>query len=378
MKRQPTRPLLLGRTSPTRTSSESDLRSEGHRPTHPQQRSLHGLHPDIHDPNRKQSLLVHCLDTDPELRKLHRAQTTKKVRTQGLKGFSGTAAHITSDAAQETSSAQVSRTENFQHVRHVTCSGGLRSFWSKVAHWTQPRCSIHLLPSTGLGPNWQRAHTTASVSLILAWSSAFSHTSSAVPQVDATVSFFHMSAIRMKVADDLVSRKEAEIVMAQPFGSSAGSIATVFLRSLQGARETFDQDSPCLPRLEGAVGVLKTLLLLRGRAVRGCFSCHCSVDLRALRRQSLVDMQKCVRPTFNSKHFKVWRWTQRHLSQWLPGLLASMSRSSSPTSYLWEIAGFSQRQAADASSTMGRLSVRGSHAAGHVLWVFGRRGPQRA
>ena len=109
------------------------------------------------------------------------------------------------------------------------------------------------------------------VSLKLAWSSAFSHTSSAVPQVDAFVSLFHMSAIRMKVAGDLVSRKEAEIVMAQPFGSSAGSIATGFLRSLQGARETLDQDSPCLPRIEGAVGVYKNTLVVERKGCHWLF-----------------------------------------------------------------------------------------------------------
>ena len=82
--------------------------------------------------------------------------------------------------------------------------------------------------------------------------------------------------------------------------------------------------------------------------------------------------------------------TWQCVSQWLPGFLASVSRSSSPTSYLWEIAGFSQSEAvwkaslksldkalsgyrvphAYAPSIMGRLSVQGSHVAGQVFRVY--------
>ena len=239
MKRQPTRPLLLGRKSPARTSSESDLRSEGHRPTHPQQRSLHGLHPDIHEPETQAGVAGppgHTLNTEASPgannEKGSHARAERVQRYRGAHHFGRRTGNI--------------RCPSLSHRKLPTCQA--RDVLGRVAQLMVQSGTLDPTPLFNPSASQHRTWTKLAegthrcersvwvwrVSLKLAWSSAFSHTSSAAPQVDATVSLFHMSAISMKVADDLVSRKEAEIVKAQPFGSSAGSIATGFPSILAG------------------------------------------------------------------------------------------------------------------------------------------------
>ena len=116
---------------------------------------------------------------------------------------------------------------------------------SQYRTWTKLAEGIH---------RCKRSVSVWQVLLKLAWPFAFGHTRSVVHQVDATVSIFHLSAIGTKVAVDLVS------------------VMTGSLRSLQGTRETLEQDSLCLPRLQGAVGVFFFFKKKNSRVVerKGC------------------------------------------------------------------------------------------------------------